>query len=590
MADDSILSTEEEDLDNTSSSTEETTEYLIKDNYLSEFETDSEKAIARSNLGVPSEDDVYTKTESDTMVFNTVSAAVNAHLETEDPHGILAQVDELIDGMVKDDGSTPFLAAQSGVTPTADTHLVTKKYADKLITAHLAESDPHNILAEVAVLLQNYVTTDEVYSTSDVYTQSEVTSLLSSYVKRDGTTSFTAPQIGKDPTLDGHLATKRYADKILYKHLVDVDPHGFITTLNNRLAAYAKLKNVYTKEQTYSRSQIDSIINSAVDAQIETALEAYKEWVAEQLQDQSTFVTKDGTRAFTAAQSGVAATQDSELTTLGQVTELISESQTTLEEAIKAKECVWVTSGPVESTVGHVEDNTEVPATMTLQEVCDAIFYGNLVSITAPDYITIGTTGELTLCIHGSTALIVEAILYQDGEEIASYTGEDFEDGCVTVTTGTITGETEFEFIVTYSSGATLSDTVTVGASYPVFVGLLPKWKTASTITMDYLEELEAEDTEGTMNRFLDEGSDLTSITFTYSFEDSSLRHIFLVIPKDYPDLVSMTTSTQEFGLEAFDVVSDITLEVDSVGDVVYKIYVYSQALSSLNQSVTFNF
>jgi hypothetical protein len=39
----------------------------------------------------------------------------------------------------------------------------------------------------------------------------------------------------------------------MYKHLVDVDPHGFIATLNNRLAYYAKTANVYDKSQTYSR-------------------------------------------------------------------------------------------------------------------------------------------------------------------------------------------------------------------------------------------------------------------------------------------------------------------------------------------------
>jgi response regulator of citrate/malate metabolism len=54
-------------------------------------------------------------------------------------------------------------------------------------------------------------------------------------------------------------------DKTLYKHLVDIDPHGFISILNERLAAYAKKRDTYDKSQTYSRSQIDSIINKAVN-------------------------------------------------------------------------------------------------------------------------------------------------------------------------------------------------------------------------------------------------------------------------------------------------------------------------------------
>ena len=36
----------------------------------------------------------------------------------------------------------------------------------------------------------------------------------------------------------------------------------------------------------------------------------------------------------------------------------------------------------------------------------------------------------------------------------------------------------------------------------PVFVGLLPKWKFANTITMEYLNQLVAEDFDGTQNRF----------------------------------------------------------------------------------------
>ena len=125
----------------------------------------------------------------------------------------------------------------------------------------------------------------------------------------------------------------------------------------------------------------------------------------------------------------------------------------------------------------------------------------------------------------------------------------------------------------------------------PIFVGLLPKWKPAHTITMEYLKQLEQEDVDGTQNRFLTYGKDLTSITFKYVFTDPKLRHPFVVMPANYPNLEKMTTDVQKFEIEAFETIDMIPLHIEGVkDDVIYKIYVYKQALSSMNQEVTFNF
>jgi len=79
----------------------------------------------------------------------------------------------------------------------------------------------------------------------------------------------------------------------------------------------------------------------------------------------------------------------------------------------------------------------------------------------------------------------------------------------------------------------------------PVFVGLLPKWKSANTITMDYLIELCEQDVDGTQNRFVNYGGDdLKTFTFKYVFEDADLRHPFIVLPKSYPDLDTMVTKS----------------------------------------------
>ena len=49
---------------------------------------------------------------------------------------------------------------------------------------------------------------------------------------------------------------------------------------------------------------------------------------------------------------------------------------------------------------------------MTLQEIMDAIFYGKVVSLEVPKYVTITEPCEITMCIHGSTGLIEYAELY----------------------------------------------------------------------------------------------------------------------------------------------------------------------------------
>lgn len=214
-----------------------------------------------------------------------IAKAITDHLnDTDDPHNTLVSVEAMLEEYVKADGTVPFTSVQTGVTPSSsddDTALVTKEYVATQLTDLLDSDDKQDILDTIETELTNYAKKSDVYDTDEAYSSDEIDDLLKDYVKKDGTIPFTAPQIGKDPTLDSHLATKRYADKLLYKHMVEVDPHDFITTLNNRLASYAKSKDVYTKSQTYSRSQIDSLINSAVEDSIDSALESYQNSVDE---------------------------------------------------------------------------------------------------------------------------------------------------------------------------------------------------------------------------------------------------------------------------------------------------------------------
>ena len=590
MADNSILTPGCQDTVDVPTTADESVQYLEKDNFLSEYENESEKSVVRENLNVYPKNAVYTKDETDTNIATTVTTAVNKHLSVEDPHGTLNTVREMIADMAKTDGSTPFTSPQSGVEPISDSHLTTKKFVTRLLNEHtrlVGPDDPHQILPEVRTILEKYVKSSDIFTKSQLYTKQDVDNLLKTFLKKDGSTPFTIAQIGVDPTIDSHLATKRYVDKTLYAHLVDVDPHGFLTILNQRLASYAKIANVYDKTQTYSRSQIDAFINKWVQEAVAGAIAEYMETVDDRFETirQEKYVKQDGSVPFKAPQKGVDAIDPQDLVTLYQVEEKVEN----LQEQITNNEPIWKTSGPVESTVGHIDDNTPVPATMSLQEVLDAIFYGKGISISAPDYVTINNKVPVTLCVHGSTGLIDVAELYQDGELTISFVKEDFENGCMTVDSLPITEDTEFTFKVTYTNGAVHEESITVKVALPIFVGLLPKWKFGNVITWNYLEELASE--EPNNNQFISSSNNLNQISINYGFQDAKLRHPFVVVPVSYPDLDNMSTTPQKFGIDAFDVIDMIPLKVPGVEkDIIFKIYIYRQALSSLNQEVTFNF
>ena len=596
MADNSILIPGCQDIEETISPSEQYAQSLERDNYLSEYQTEADKSVVRENLNVYPKSAVYTKDETDTNISQAVKTAMSNHLSIDDPHGTLNTVTEMVKDMVKTDGSTPFVAPQKGVEPISDSHLTTKKFVTRLINEHTrltGSDDPHQILPEVRTILEKYVKSSDIFTKSQLYTKQDIDKLLNAFIKKDGSTSFNIAQIGVDPTIDSHLATKRYVDKTLYAHLVDVDPHGFMTILNQRLASYAKITNVYDKTQTYSRSQIDAFINKWVQQAVEEAIAEYMETVNDKFESirQEKYVKQDGSIPFKNPQAGVDAIESEHLTTLRQLESVRDTLKNDLEAKIDEKQCEWITSGPVETTVGFIEDNTEVPSTMTFQELCDAIFYGKSISISVPDYVIITKKCPITLCIHGSLAFVQVAQVFQDDKLIYTFTGEDFKDGCITVDSEPIFSDTKFTFKVTYTNGSVHEEEATVKCYMPVFVGLLPKWKTGSTITMDYLIQLCEEDTEGTQNRFVNYGGDLKSFTFKYKFEDPTLQHPFIVIPKSYPELDTMVTKSQSFGVDAFNIINDIPLSVPGVEkDIIFKVYIYKEALSSLNQEVTFNF
>lgn len=581
-----ILTPGQEDIKRPHTATKPTN-FLEKEMYLSEFQGD-EKSVVRENLEVYPKDSVYNKQESQTLIDKAIEKAFSQYLALKDPHGIIPIVKEMLVGYIKENGSVPFTQPQSGVDPTKDSHLVTKRFITNLLKDHINVEDPHKILPQVKTLLKQYAIQTDTYSKSQVYTKLEVDQKDSQYVKKDGSIPFTNTQIGVDPIQDNHLATKRFVDSSIYKHRTELDPHGFSTILSNKLSAYAKSSDVYDKSKTYSKAQLDTIINSLVS---EVAKELIKEHIKakdphhilDEVNSQN-YVKNDGSVPFINPQKGKDAVDEYDLVTLHQVSKEVEQ----LQKQIDDSQPIWITSGPVQSTVGHLDDNTPVPATMTLQEVLDAIFYGSGISITAPDKAEYSNSVPVTLCIHGSTALIDYAELYQDGELLYTFTGENFKDGCVTVDSSIITEDSELTFRVVYTNSSEHEETITVQVAFPVFIGLLPKWQRGTTLTWSDLKELS---NESQNNQFIWESDNISQVSIQYEFKDTKLRHPFIVVPEDYPPLENITTASQKFGIEAFDVVTQSLMVpgTEPIGKL-YKFYIYKQALSSLNQKVTFNF
>lgn len=595
MADNSILTPGCQDTVDVPTTVDESVQYLEKDNFLSEYNNESEKSVVRENLNVYPKNAVYTKDETDTNIATTVTTAVNKHLSVEDPHGTLDTVREMIADMAKTDGSTPFTSPQSGVEPISDSHLTTKKFVTRLLNEHtrlVGSDDPHQILPEVRTILEKYVKSSDIFTKSQLYTKQDVDNLLKTFLKKDGSTPFTIAQIGVDPTIDSHLATKRYVDKTLYAHLVDVDPHGFLTILNQRLASYAKIANVYDKTQTYSRSQIDAFINKWVQEAVAEAIAEYMETVDDRFESirQDRYIKQDGSVPFRNPQVGVDAIEPEHLVTLKQVEDKTSEIKEDLESKIQEKECVWITSGPVEAQVGMVKEGDTLASSVTFQEAMDAIFYGKRVKLTVPELSNIGASFPITLCIQGSLATVDYAEIWQDGKYLATITKENLEEsGCVTIDGLPIDSNSEVTAKVFYTNGSIHEVIETVSVALPVFIGIIPRWKFGNTVTYNQLLELSLENSKN--NKFYDKGIHLQSIEHSYNFDEDREQKIIVALPVTYNNLAEMSNSAQVVTSAAFEVIDQIPFQIPgSTSDVIYKIYIYKQDLYSLNTTMKFKF
>lgn len=545
-------------------------EYLTIEGSLKEIADSGKQALARNNL------EVYSKLEVNDIRNRIVSQADSDREQTKAITNELSQnlenIQQTQDEFVKRDGSTPFESIQEGITPSdnAQNALVTVKYILKKLKSYSTTSNANKTLEDKLAILDNYALLSDVYKKSNTYCKAQINNLLESYVKADGTTPFKYPQEGQYPKLRAHLSTKGYVDDTIKQHKNELDPHNFQAILNQKLSNYYKKSETYTKAQTYSRLQLDQIIDQLVS-------DACKNLIEEHINTTQHLTSQDIQRII--KQYSV-----NNLVTKEDLNESLLETKQELSDVSP----IWKTSGPVLTTVGFVEDNTELPSEMTMQEILDSIFYGAKISIDVTDGVQIGEKVDVTVCIHGGVR--TDSItLYQGDEILEQFTDVDFAEGCVTVESNPITEDTVFKFVVLYTNGLEQKVEATVKAIAPTFIGLLPKWKFGNTITFEYLQELSNEDKVN--NKFYNVGDNIESIIHQYNFTDKQLKHLFIVVPEKYPNLEQMRIPSQQFGVEAFDVINMIPLQVPNAPkDIIYKMYIYRQALSSANQETIFKF
>lgn len=579
----------------------ETTVYLKRDNYLREYADDENVYLIRDVLNVPSKDEVYNENEILRGIINEAAKkiadeAVNEHLNQDDPHGIKAAIDTRLENdeyIVKSNKETYFTKRVSGPNPTEPLDFVNKSTLENTLNQSKKEVTSA-ILTKVAQTLVKYIKLSDL--SSKVYTKQQVDNQALEYAKLKQNNqftennSFTKPVIGADPRIDSHLSTKRYVDKVMNNHLTDIDPHGFISRLNERLKSYIKANQVYDRAHTYSRDQLDSIIRSLVhDAAVEAINDHLNETdphdISSKIQKEE-YVKQDGTTPFRSVQKGVDAEDDADLVTYRQ----LLQSKQDLENKIANKESIWITSGPVEVQVGMVKEGDTLASSVTFQEAMDAIFYGKRVKLTVPELVNIGQVFPITLCIQGSLATVEYAEIWQDGEYLTTITKEQFEESsCVTVDGLPIESNSEITAKVFYTNGSIHEVTEIVKIALPVFIGIIPRWKFGNTVSYNQLLELHNQDSEN--NKFYNKGIHLQSIEHSFNFDEDKEQKIIVALPKEYNNLVEMSNSAQAVSGTAFEVIDQIPFQIPgSTTDIIYKLYFYKQDLYSLNTTMNFKF
>ena len=562
----------------------DTSNFLQKDQYLGEFSETAElpdgtifdeKAKVRDNLNL------YSKPEIEDMIdaehddmLNSVSVSMQTHLNAEDPHGDRAYSDAK-------------LAQQNN---TFNTQLNTlrnnlESQISRVLINYIQTSDFETFRTSLTDQLRTAL--NNVYNKTQVYSKTQVDNLNQQFVKTNGSTPFTKPQEGIDPQLSRHLATKRYVDNAV-QHAADfLNNTEFRTWINQKLSAYAKLSD------TYSRNTIDNKLEDLVESVVDTVI---NNTISELLGEHLSANDPHGDRAY--ADGAFVRKDELETLTIEDfpllVDEIAEQTQQSIEENIV--EPVWKSTAPVQATVGLVENNTDFGGrSFTLQGIMDVIFYGKVVQILADESVIIGKTTNVQIFIHGPIETITNIVIKQGDEIIAQLENVDLDEfGGATVVSNPILEDTTFTLEVYYQDvDSPTTDSVLVKVGYGIFVGIIDKYQVTTAITWNDLVQLTRSDPDN--NKMVSaSGNTIQDIEMNFNFESQTPKQILIAAPTTYPSISEMSTSSQQFGIDAFNLVNQIPLQVDLDGQntqqVLYKYMVYKQGLVKLSTKVTFKF
>lgn len=548
-------------------------EYLTIEGSLKEIADGGKAGVARKNLNVYSKEDVND-------LITELELALRGIPESDDQLPYASTLTDLYntarklsDKLENIQQSQKNFVTKEESLPKED--IATIQYIRELLTSYYTSSEVKREVDSIDAKLSNYAPKDSVYTKDKTYCRNKIDSLLKEYVKADGTTPFKSQQEGAYPKLRKHLATKGYSDDILNQHKQELDPHGFISKLDTKLSNYYQKGEVYSKAQTYSRTQVDSIIDKLVAAAIKNVINTH-------ISSESHLDTQD-------VRDIIKSYALENLVSNSTLEDILLEVNNSISEV----QPIWKTSGPVLTTVGYVEDNTELPTEMTMQQILDAIFYGSKISISVDPTVILGESTTILVCIHGG--LQADSIkLYQNGVEIESFENEAFDEGCQSVEVGPLMEDSEFKFEVIFKNGDVHTETANVKVLAPCYVGIVPNVKTGSTYNKEYIDSLIIKDP--TNNKQIDILED--SYTMRYSFqlgeEYSNLQKLFIAVPVNLnKDLNNISNQSQSIYVneETFSRIR-IDLRVISGEDigVPYYIYIYNQPLVKLDSEVTFNF
>lgn len=563
---------------------------LMRENLLSEF-SDSEKPLVRSNLNVYSKDDLMTIDEVKAYVSEQILAKITEHISTVDPHGYKTAIAEALVGYILSDGSVPFTGRVKGVEPLENEDLSTKEYVDKVMALHLNENDPHEIMNKVNELLKFYVLREDAAIKTEVYTQEQVNALIKDFVDVNGEKGFNKAVLGKYPLLKDHLSTKSYVDDVMLEHNKVDDAHGLKTYIIEKLEDYVTKELVYTKEETYTRKQIDvkieDIATPIVQSLINNHLLADDPHGTLATVKEMNFVKSNGSVPFTSPQKGVNGVASNDLVTKSQLDKVESKFDEILNDQM-VNPNQWTPSGPVQASVGLVQKGSEFNEPMTLQQIIDAFFYGKSTSIECQEYCQFGDVIPVVVTVR-PTSMIDEVKVYQDERLIGHYNSGDFdESGCITIDSLPITTQcVNFRLEVTFTNGTKCADYDTCCVAHALYIGAMPKWLSGSSTSIEYLNQLCLSDPTNNKKFFLGDKHCDYEIAYDFNTPEEP-KSIFIAMPLSYPNLDYIYTRSQQIDASHFVTIDNIPYTLPDGQIVIYKLYIFPEGITKMNMNVIY--